>query len=267
MKEEKFARMAAELRKRLIIIVIIITLGAVACFIFIEHIRNILLLPGKGLEAEGLPAFLKTLWGYFLLPETGHEMRMIYLTPAEALMANLRLAVISSIVVTLPVLLYQLAALVLSTVRHRRGTTIMFTVAMYLLFVLGLAFAYCVVLPFALNFFLGFGVIMDAEADFSITFYISFMTTFLFAFGLVFQLPLVFWFLGSLGVVSTGFLRRNRKFALLIIIIFAAILTPPDIFSQVLMAIPLMVLYEMGIFLVYLTGRRRARREMRQAST
>ncbi|MDZ4133708.1 MAG: twin-arginine translocase subunit TatC, partial [Dethiobacteria bacterium] len=101
----------------------------------------------------------------------------------------------------------------------------------------------------------------DLVPNFSFARYISFATSFLFSFGLVFQLPVVFWFLGSIGLVNTTFLRRNRKFALLIIVIASAILTPPDIFSQVLMSIPLMVLYELGIFMVYLANRKKKKYE------
>ncbi len=125
---------------------------------------------------------------------------------------------------------------------------------MYILFALGLSFAYYVVFPFALNFFLSFAS-SDLVPRFSISQYLSFAISFLFAFGLVFQLPLVFWFLGLIGVVNSSFLRRNRKFALLIIVIVSAILTPPDVFSQILMSIPLLLLYELGIMLVSFTQR------------
>jgi sec-independent protein translocase protein TatC len=136
---------------------------------------------------------------------------------------------------------------------------------MYILFVLGVSFAYFVVLPYALNFFVGFSA-ADLVPNFSIARYISFTTAFIFSFGLVFQLPVVFWFLGSIGLVNTAFLRRNRKYALLIIMIVSAILTPPDVFSQVLMAIPLLVLYELGIFMVYLATRKKKKLETARAS-
>jgi len=73
------------------------------------------------------------------------------------------------------------------------------------------------------------------------------------------QLPVLFWFLGSLGILSAAFLRRNRKYALLVVVVVAAVLTPPDIFSQVLMTLPLMLLYELGIFMVYLSTRTRVK--------
>jgi sec-independent protein translocase protein TatC len=252
MDQETAIRLLEELRKRLIIIVVTVFMVAVACFIFIDHIRYVLMLP------EELMIFKQ------LLPEEGFKMRIIYLTPSEALMANLRLSFVASALVTLPVILYQLVALILAVSKRSRRSAIGLTVAMYILFGLGISFAYFVVFPFALNFFLGFSA-DDLQAEFSIARYISFAVNFLFSFGLVFQLPLVFWFLGSIGLVSPPFLRRNRKFALLIVIVFSAVLTPPDVFSQVLMTIPLMVLYEVGIILVYLTQRKRTRHEAEQA--
>jgi len=103
-------------------------------------------------------------------------------------------------------------------------------------------------------------------AEFSIARYLSFATTLLFSFGLIFQLPLAFWFLGQIGILNKEFLRRNRKFALLFILIVAAVLTPPDVFSQILMAIPLMLLYEIGIVLVHFAQKKRAR-EQHHATT
>lgn len=248
MDKETIVRLLEELRKRLIIVTVAVLAVAVACFIFIDQIRYILMLP------EELVFFKQ------LLPSEGFQMRMIYLTPSEALMANLRLSLVAGALITLPVILYQVVALILAVSRQSRRSAIGLTLAMYLLFILGLSFAYFVVFPLALNFFLGFSA-ADLEAEFSIARYISFAVNFLFSFGLVFQLPLVFWFLGSIGLISTAFLRRNRKYALLIIISLAALLTPPDIFSQVLMAIPLLLLYEVGTLLVHFTQRKRARKE------
>ncbi len=246
MEKKDLIRLLEELRKRLIIITVTVFVFAVISFAFSEDIRNILLVPANmayaGLEEEGL------------------ELQLIFLTPSEALLANLRLAFITSATVTLPIILYQLLTLAMAAVGRARRAAVFLTMIMYILFALGLSFAYFVVLPFALNFFIGFSG-ADLVPNFSISRYITFTTSFIFSFGLVFQLPVVFWFLGSVGLISTTFLRRNRKFALLIIVIFASILTPPDIFSQVLMAIPLMLLYELGIFMVYLSWRKKKQAE------
>jgi sec-independent protein translocase protein TatC len=235
MEKEFIIRLLEELRKRLIITIVTVFLTAIACFMFIEKIRYFLVLPGEGLE-----------------------MRMIYLTPSEALLANLRLSFVAAALITLPIILYQVVALVLALSQRSRRSAVLLTLAMYFLFILGLGFSYFVVFPFALNFFLGFSA-EDLVAEFSIARYISFATSFLFSFGLVFQLPLVFWFLGSIGILNKEFLRSNRKFALLIIVIFSAVLTPPDVFSQVLMAIPLMLLYEFGTILVHFAQKKRTR--------
>ncbi len=235
-------RLLEELRKRLIIITVLVFMFAIISFSFSDFVRNILLMPAN--------------LAYAGLDSTGLDMQLIFLTPSEALLANIRLAFITSATVTLPVILYQLVALVMAVVGRPRSAAFLLALVMYILFALGISFAYFVVLPFALNFFIGFSG-ADLVPNFSIARYISFTTGFIFSFGLVFQLPVVFWFLGSIGLVNTAFLRRNRKFALLIIVIASAILTPPDIFSQVLMSIPLMVLYELGIFMVYLANRKK----------
>jgi sec-independent protein translocase protein TatC len=231
-----------ELRKRLIIIIVLVFVFAIVSFNFSDQVRHLLLLPGQR--------------GYFGLEARGIDLQLIFLTPAEALMANLKLAFITSATLTLPIILYQLVALVTAAAGMAKRAAFILAIVMYLLFSLGFSFAYFVVLPFALNFFIGFAA-ADLVPNFSFARYISFTTSFLFSFGLVFQLPVVFWFLGSIGLINTKFLRRNRKYALLIIVVISAILTPPDVFSQVLMAIPLMLLYELGIFMVYLAWRKK----------
>jgi sec-independent protein translocase protein TatC len=107
-------------------------------------------------------------------------------------------------------------------------------------------FGYFVVFPIGFQYFLGFGT-DTIRPLLSMKEYLSLATTFLFAFGLIFELPLVLIFLVKLGVISIEFLRKQRKYAILIIFIVAAILTPPDVVSQILMAIPMMILYEFSI--------------------
>ncbi|MDY6827272.1 MAG: twin-arginine translocase subunit TatC [Bacillota bacterium] len=244
MEKERAIRLIEELRKRLIVIAATVFILAIIGFSFADRIREILLFPAD--------------MSYGGLEETEFDLQLIFLTPAEAFLANIKLAFIASAAAAMPLILYQLLAMVTVIAGMGKKVAFLLTLVMYFLFVLGIAFAYFVVLPFALNFFVGFSG-PDLVPNFSITRYISFTTSFIFSFGLVFQLPVLFWFLGSLGILQTDFLRRNRKFALLIIVIFSAILTPPDVFSQVLMAIPLMLLYEMGIFMVYIARRKEAK--------
>ncbi len=242
MDRDRLISFFEELRKRLIIITVLVFVFAIVSFTFSDQVRHLLLLPGQQ--------------GFLGIAARDIDLQLIFLTPSEALMANLKLAFITSATVTLPIILYQLVALITAAAGMAKRAAIFLALTMYILFLLGFSFAYFVALPFALNFFIGFAS-ADLVPNFSFARYLSFTTTFLFSFGLVFQLPVVFWFLGSIGIVNTTFLRQNRKYALLIIVIFSAILTPPDVFSQVLMAIPLLLLYELGIFMVYLAWRKK----------
>lgn len=225
-----------ELRKRILIIVAIIVVAAVICFTFVSEVLDFLIAPAG-------------------------EMDLIYTTPAEAFMAQIRLAFTAGAVLTLPLTFYHVLAFITPALRRaERRTIIPLIIFMNMLFFMGMAFSYYVVFPFALRFFMGF----ETEVLFplfTISRYISFVVMFLVSFGAVFQVPVVFWFLGRLGIVSSHFLRTKRKFAILIMAVISSLITPPDFFSQLLMIGPLLILYEIGVFLVRLTERRRRKME------
>jgi sec-independent protein translocase protein TatC len=232
--EMSFFEHLDELRKRLIYIAIAILIATIGCYLFIDQILAFLTMPAGDLE-------------------------LIYTTPAEAFMSQIRLSLISGVIVAMPFLIYQVLAFVLPGLhRSEKKSLLLMVFSMIFLFMLGLSFGYFVVFPYALFFFLGFAR-EGLTALFSINSYISFVFSFLIAFGLAFQAPLIFWFLGYLGLVSSEFLKRNAKYALLILAIISAVITPPDVFSQIMMLIPLYILYQMGILLVRLTEKKRAR--------
>jgi sec-independent protein translocase protein TatC len=232
--EMSFYEHLDELRKRLIIIAIIIFVAALACFAFIDDI-------------------------IFFLTSKAENLNLIYTTPAEAFMSQIRLSFLSGSLLTLPFTLYQVLAFIMPALRKKeKKAAILLLFFMVILFYTGLLFAYYVVFPYALFFFLGFST-EGLLPLFTISSYISFVASFLIGFGLVFQVPLIFWFLGRLSIVSSAFLRTNRKYALLIIAIISAVITPPDLFSMLLMMGPLLLLYEIGILLVRLTERRKLR--------
>lgn len=225
-----------ELRKKIIVIVIIVLIGTIVCFTFIDDII------------------------LFVTSKAG-DLDLIYTTPAEAFMAQIRLSIISGVLVTLPLTLYQILAFILPALgKKEKKAAIPLLFFMILLFYAGLLFAYYVVLPYALYFFLGFAT-EGLLPLFTISNYISFVFSFVIGFGVVFQVPLIFWFLGTLSILSSVFLRTNRKYALLVIVITSAVITPPDLFSMLLMMGPLLLLYEIGILLVRFTERRRLRFE------
>jgi sec-independent protein translocase protein TatC len=225
-----------ELRKRIIIIAVVIFAATLISFFFVNNILDILIKPAK-------------------------ELELIYTTPAEAFMSQIRLSFIAGALLTLPLTLYQVMAFIMPGLRDAEKKVVApLIIAMILLFFLGMLFGYYFVFPIILKFFLGFAT-EQLMPFFTISAYISFTVSFLVGFGGAFQLPIVFWFLGYFGILSSKFLRKNRKYAILVIFILAAILTPPDVFSQILMAIPLLALYEVGTILVQLTERRRAKLE------
>jgi sec-independent protein translocase protein TatC len=133
-------------------------------------------------------------------------------------------------------------------------------------FVGGALFGYFIVFPYGFDFFLGFATETIRPMP-SMKEYLSFSAKLLLAFGLVFELPLVITFLAKLGIVSVPFLKKNRKYALLLFFVGAAILTPPDVVTQVMMALPLMVLYEISIIGARIFGRKEKPAEPTTEST
>jgi sec-independent protein translocase protein TatC len=219
-----------ELRKRLIRILIAVGIGFFACYYFKEFLFQIITKP---LVAA--------------LPKNSH---MIFTGLPEAFFIYIKIAFFASLFLTSPYIFYQIwrfiaPGLYAAEKRH----VIPFVLSSTFLFVAGVLFGYYLALPPAFEFFVAF------SSDFlkpmiSFREYLSFSLKMLLAFGISFELPVFIFFMARLGIVNTKMLRKQRRYAILIIFIVAAILTPsPDAFSQILMAIPLMVLYEISIFL------------------
>jgi sec-independent protein translocase protein TatC len=176
--------------------------------------------------------------------------RLAFFSPTEPFTAYLHIATLAGLAVAMPVLLWQVWEFIrLGLSRQERvwGTT--FIVAGSGLFVAGVAFAYAVVLPLSLRVLLGIGRIA-LEPVLSIQQYVSFVTSLLFWCGVLFELPMLLWLLAKVGVVSAEWLRQQRPYAILILVILAAVLTPTtDLVSLTLMTIPLLLLYELSILI------------------
>ena len=221
-----------ELRYRIFVSVLVIAAFGLTAFFLVDFLREIILKPA-------------------------HGMPLVFLSPPEAFLANIRLAFSAGLIISVPFLLYQVMAFLLPAFyKEERKVLIPAFIAIGLLFYGGLTFAYFVVFPLAINFFLGFaGEFLSPM--FSFQNYLSFFTRFHLAFCLVFQVPLILFILGLLRIVSYDTLKQIRKFALLGVIIISALITPPDFFSQLLMIGPLYLLFEMGILLVRFVEKRR----------
>lgn len=222
----------AELRLRLFISAGALLVAAIISFAHVAMIRSFITAPLGGLE-------------------------LIYLSPPEAFMANLRLALISGLILSSPILIYELLAFIFPGLMKKEKVLVLTILpGILFLFSTGVIFAYYIAFPFTLRFFLQFAS-AQLQPLFTITEYISFVFSFHLAFGVVFQLPLFTWALGKLGLLTTAFLRRNRKIALLIMLVLSAVISPPDIVSQVIMVLPLFLLYEIGIIMVSISERKR----------
>jgi len=225
-----------ELRKRLITCFIAVGIGFVACYGFKEKLFQILMHP--------LVSVMKT-------GET-----LIFTGLPEAFFTYLKVAFLSGIILASPVIIYQFWVFVAPGLYDREQRLLVPIVLLSTIFFVGGAlFGYFIVFPFGFKFFLGFAT--DTIKPFpSMREYLSFSSKLLLAFGIVFELPLVITFLARLGIVNVPFLKKNRKYAILLFFVCAAIITPPDVVTQIMMALPLMVLYEISILGARMFGKK-----------
>ena len=182
----------------------------------------------------------------------------VFLSPTEAFWTYMKVAMITGIFIAMPVILWNVWAFVAPGLhKHERKYAAPFVLVGSLLFLGGGAFALFVIIPFAIQFLVNFGQEQGLKPMITISSYIDFIIKFTLAFGIVFELPVVITLLSMLGIVTPQFLSKNRKYAILINFVIAAILTPtPDIINQSLMAGPLCILYEIGIIAARIFGRR-----------
>ncbi|SCZ79134.1 Sec-independent protein translocase TatC [Acidaminobacter hydrogenoformans DSM 2784] len=191
------------------------------------------------------------------------DFEFIYVAPAELLIAYIRIAIICGIIVAFPVISFQIWQFIRPglTRRERIAAGFVLTFGM-MLFAVGSFFAYEVVLPFTLKYFAGLnggsiGNGQSIKAMVSIQSYLNFFINTMLTFGLVFEMPVVIILLTQLGMLNPRFLRKNRKYVILAVFILAAVITPPDVTSQVLIALPMLVLFEISIWISSLLFRRK----------
>ncbi len=181
----------------------------------------------------------------FLIKPVG---KVVFTSPADAFIVRLMLLICGGVVLALPVVIYQIWQFAAVGLKENEKKYIrFFAPASFVLFLAGCVFGYWIIIPVGMKFLLSFAT--DSIVPMiTLPNYISFIVTLVLAFGLCFQLPLVLMFLAKIGIVTPAFLVQKRKHAIVLILIASAILTPsPDAISQVLMAGPLLVLYELGV--------------------
>jgi sec-independent protein translocase protein TatC len=233
-----FSAHLEELRKRLIICFIAIGIGFVLSYGFKEKLFEVLTYP--------------------LIKVMHSGDKLIFTGLPEAFFTYLKVAFISGIILSTPVIFYQFWKFVAPGLYDKEKRFLIPIVALSTFFFVGGAFfGYFIVFPFGFRFFLGFASDTIRPLP-SMREYLSFSTKLLLAFGFVFELPLIITFFARMGIVSVDFLKTKRKYAILVIFTVSAILTPPDVATQIMMAVPLMVLYEISIVGAKIFGKKKS---------
>ena len=263
-----------ELRKRLIVCVAALFVGFALCFAFSSQIYIFLLHPFQ-MGAELLAAqkasggkhgsfdLFLALIGLKDIPQVaGQSLRLVFTAPLEFFFTKLKLAGFGAVVVTFPVLAWQLYRFVAPGLyRKERHAFLPFLLASPVLFLLGAALVYYIILPFVLWFSLSqqiFGADnISVELLPKVSDYLTLVTTLLLAFGLCVQLPVILSLLGLAGIVTSRQLRSLRRYAIVGLAVVAAVVTPQYIISMTCLVLPLVLLYEVSIWCVWLIERRK----------
>lgn len=233
-----------ELRGRIIKSLIAIIIAGIVCFIFNDFIFEYVVF---GPTHDGFPTYrlISNLFGDILSSPPAFNKQAIGF--GEAFVTSIKVSFVIGFIVSFPFVLYQLWQFIkpgLYTVEKKATRGVVFICSC--LFLLGVSFGYFIVSPFAINFLMGY-TIPGVENIPTLASYLGYMVMFTLPAGLIFELPIVIYFLAKLGLVGPEFLRTYRKHAFVIILLLAAVLTPPDIFTQFLIGVPLYILYEISI--------------------
>ncbi len=177
--------------------------------------------------------------------------KLYFMNPTEVFFSYLEIAICTGILVTLPLLCYEIWEFVRPALAPEERYAVFWLIpSAVILFYAGLAFSFYIVLPAAVQFFMGFAT-ASLQPMFSLNAYLSFFIAFLLPFGIVFEIPLLLFFLAKLGFISSAFLKAKRRILIVASFVFAGVVSPTtDVFTQVMIAVPMILLYEVSIILV-----------------
>lgn len=232
MKKNKEANMSLsghlrELRNRIAVCVVFLVAAFLVALYFSQDIINFLTAMGE-------------VYGYVF----------VYLSPQELLIEQFSVSLVAGVCISFPVILYQIWAFIQPGLRKNENVLFMLAIVSGLIcFLIGILFAYKIMLPFMLRFLMDISSGSSITAQISIQKYISFLLTIFLIFGVIFELPVVSVLLTQLGLLKVTWMRKGRAVVIIIIFFIAAVVTPPDIVSQIMVAIPMCGLYELSILI------------------
>jgi len=222
----------SELRKRIIVMALAIVIGSFISYNYIDLIVTLIIRPAQ-------------------------DLRFIYLNPPDLFLAYLKISIISGITLASPVIVYQVWRFVAPSMTRKQCFQIILVIFMStFFFATGAVFAYHVIIPFSLAFFTKMSR-AEVEPLFSFSSYAGFIGSLVLSFGLAFQLPILIMLLTQLNLLNPKVLKKFRKYFVLIILIVSAVLTPPDVISQCLLAVPMFILFEFSVLISSLISRRK----------
>jgi len=237
--ESGFVSHLTELRKRLINSFIFLIIFFIGCYFFAEHLYGFLVEPyAKAVKNDGL------------------ERRLIFTALQETFLTYLKVSFFTAFFVTCPYILMQIWKFIAPGLyKHEKIAILPYLILTPILFFIGGMLVYYLIMPLAIKFFLSFestglSTNLPIQLEAKVNEYLSLIMKLIFAFGISFQLPVVLSLLARVGLIDSEFLKQRRKYVVVIIFAAAALLTPPDPITQLRLAIPLLILYELSIFSV-----------------
>ncbi len=261
--EMSFLEHLEELRWHIIRSVVLVAVFAVVAFILKDFIFNQVIFKPKMPEfwTNRMMAKLGELVGTDVLNINQNPLKLISLKMSDQFMLHFMVAIIVGIIMAAPFIFFEIwrfikPALYDKERKHASGAVFFTSV----LFILGILFGYFLIVPLSIDFLTTYSVSPEVENQINMRSYISTVTSITFASGVIFLLPIFSFFLSKVGILTPQFMRSYRKHSYVVMFLMAAIITPPDVFSQTMVAIPLLFLYEISIFISKVVVKKREKR-------